>query len=101
MKADKVGDLHCKNRLLRLFSHKYLCLTYKWKAIYIYIYITECGFSKLLQLCDYPSQTNSKNVYTLKQNCCFSKLFGYYNCVTILPVLIQKNVVVVKQFVGG
>ena len=36
--------------------------------------------------------------YTLyKQNCCFSKLCGYYSRVTILPMLIQRIVVVVKH----
>ena len=35
-----------------------------------------------------------------KTKFCFSKLFDYYSCVTILPVLIQ-TMVVVKQFVEG
>ena len=28
-------------------------------------------------------------VCTIKAKCCFRKLFGYYNCVTVLPVAIQ------------
>ena len=35
-----------------------------------------------------------------KTNCCFSKLFGYYSCMTILPMLINlKNAVVVNYLV--
>ena len=29
--------------------------------------------------------------YTVKQNCGFCKLFGYYNCMTLLPTLIQRR----------
>jgi len=30
-------------------------------------------------------------VATLKNsNCCFSKYFGYYSCMTVLPMLIQR-----------
>jgi len=28
-------------------------------------------------------------------NCCFSKLFGYYSCMTVPPMLIQRMMVVV------
>ena len=35
-----------------------------------------------------------------KPNCYFSKLFGYYSCMTILPMLINlKNTVVVNYLV--
>ena len=37
---------------------------------------------------------------TVKQNCCFSKLFGYYNCMTILPVLIQTMWWLFKHYCG-
>jgi len=33
-------------------------------------------------------------------NCCFSKLFGCYSCVTVPPMLIQR-MMVVKYLVGG
>ena len=40
-------------------------------------------------------------IFTLqKPNCCFSKLFGYYSCMTILPMLIYlKDAVVVNYLV--
>ena len=38
-------------------------------------------------LCE--SKTSNINLLS-KQNCCFGKLFCYYNCVTILSMLIQK-----------
>ena len=37
------------------------------------------------------NQLTGSRPYTLaKQNCCFSKLFGYHSCVTVLPTLIQR-----------
>jgi len=40
------------------------------------------------------------NISLQKPNCCFSKLFGYYSCMTILPMLINlKNAVVVNYLV--
>ena len=46
-------------------------------------------------------ETRLKKVATLKNSsCCFSKLFGYCSCTTILPMLIQRMLgpVVVKIF---
>ena len=37
---------------------------------------------------------------TVKTKCCFRKLFGYCNCMTVLPCANSKNVVLVKHFVG-
>jgi len=45
---------------------------------------------KAVQYSDYVWNASLKVMPTLQNpNCCFSKLFGYYSCITVLPMLIQ------------
>ena len=46
---------------------------------------------------------NSKGYYKSVRFACVlkTKLFGYYSCVTILPMLTQNSPVLIKDFVGG
>ena len=38
----------------------------------------------------YKKNMGNVTLHTENSNCCFSKLFGYFCCMTILPMLMDK-----------